>query len=78
MNIWGIRENTGGGISCPVVPAQVAWYKKIFLLFFRFGICPLCVTMSITYAVVRLTKRLAGRSVARQDDGHLKVAYRDQ
>jgi uncharacterized membrane protein len=69
MNIWGIKENTGDGISCPVIPAQVAWYKKIFLFFFRFGICPLCVTMSVAYAVVRLTRRLTGRFVAGQVDG---------
>ena len=82
MNIWGIKENTGDGISCPVIPAQVAWYKKIFLFFFRFGICPLCVTMSVAYAVARLTKRLAGRAVAGQDAGGLaaydKVGCRDK
>jgi hypothetical protein len=69
MNIWGISENTGDGISCPIVPAHVAWYKKLFLFFFRFGICPLCVTMSVTYAVVRLSKRLIGKLMARQADG---------
>ncbi|CAA9286968.1 MAG: hypothetical protein AVDCRST_MAG56-4292 [uncultured Cytophagales bacterium] len=69
MNIWGISENTGDGISCPIVPARAAWYKKLFLFFFRFGICPLCVTMSVTYAVARLFKRLAGRSFARRVDG---------
>ncbi len=70
MNIWGISEHTGDGISCPIVPAQVAWYKKLFLFFFRFGICPLCVTMSVTYAGARLFKRLVGRPAARQVDGH--------
>lgn len=82
MNIWGITENTGDGISCPIVPARVAWYKKIFLFFFRFGICPLCVTMSVAYAVARLTRRLAGRSFARPVGGDLntfdKIGYRDK
>ncbi len=50
-NIWGIREFDGDGISCPVVPANLPFQKRILLTFFRFGVCPMCVTMSLTYKV---------------------------
>lgn len=58
LNIWGIREVEGDGISCPVIPANIPWYKKAVLLFFRFGVCPLCVTMSITYSITTFFRRI--------------------
>ncbi len=58
MNIWNIEETKGDGISCPIVPANLAWYKQVFLFFFRFGICPVCVTMSLTYGISKWTRKL--------------------
>lgn len=49
VNIWGIKEFEGDGKSCPIIPAQLPWYKKVALTFFRFGVCPLCITMSLFY-----------------------------
>ena len=51
FNIWGIKETQGDGRSCPIIPAQLPWYKKLLLTFFRFGVCPLCVTMSLSYSI---------------------------
>lgn len=56
INVWGIREYEGDGQSCPVIPRNLPWYKKAALTFFRFGICPLCITMSLTYCVVKFIK----------------------
>lgn len=50
-NIWGIKEYEGDGVSCPIVPASLPWYKKVFLAIFRFGICPACITMSIAHCI---------------------------
>ena len=51
INIWGINEYEGDGVTCPIIPTNLPWYKKLALTFFRFGACPMCVTMSITYKV---------------------------
>ena len=62
INIWGIKEYQGDGISCPIIPANLPWYKKLALTFFRFGVCPMCITMSLTYKVaqvLRLKKLMA-------------------
>jgi len=49
VNIWGINEYVGDGQSCPITPANLPMHKKFVLFFFRFGICPACVTMSLVY-----------------------------
>lgn len=49
INIWGIKEYEGDGVTCPILPANIPFYKKIVLTFFRFGVCPMCVCMSLTY-----------------------------
>jgi hypothetical protein len=54
INVWGINEYEGDGINCPIVPAGLPWYKKMMLTFFRFGICPMCVTMSLSYKAAQL------------------------
>lgn len=54
INVWGINEYEGDGTSCPIVPASLPLYKKIILTFFRFGICPMCVTMSLSYKAAQL------------------------
>jgi len=43
INIWGIKEFEGNGTSCPLVPVNLPWYKKLLLTFFRFGVCPVCI-----------------------------------
>jgi len=53
INVWGIQEYEGDGISCPVIPIGLPWYKKFVLTFFRFGICPMCITMSLLYGLKR-------------------------
>ena len=58
MNVWNIKEYEGGGLSCPIVPIALPWYKKIALFFFRFGICPLCVISSIGYSLVKALRNL--------------------
>jgi hypothetical protein len=32
-------------------------HKRVLLTFFRFGICPVCITMSLGYAIMRLFRR---------------------
>lgn len=51
MNILGVKEFEGDGKSCPIIPISLPLHKRILLLFFRFGICPICMTMSIAYAI---------------------------
>ncbi len=58
INIWGIQEFEGDGFSCPIIPAHLPWYKKVFLTFFRFGVCPLCVTMSLAFSVKKMIRNL--------------------
>lgn len=58
INVWGIREFDGDGVSCPIVPANLPWPKKIILTFFRFGVCPMCVTLSVTYTIGRFFRKL--------------------
>jgi hypothetical protein len=57
INIWGIREFEGDGESCPVVPANLPFHKKMLLFFFRFGICPACVSMSVGYTIRKAWQR---------------------
>ncbi len=53
-NIWGIKEYEGDGAGCPIIPAHLPWYKRVFLTFFRFGLCPACITMSLVYSLKNL------------------------
>lgn len=62
INVWGIKEYEGDGVSCPIVPKNLPWYKKVVLTFFRFGVCPMCVTMSLTYSIGKSLKKLLGIS----------------
>jgi hypothetical protein len=57
LNIWGIKEYDGEGVSCPITPANLPFYKKITLFFFRFGVCPLCITMSLGYSLMKFVKK---------------------
>ncbi len=59
LNIWGIEEYEGDGESCPITPVNLPFYKKFVLFFFRFGVCPLCVTMSLGYSLMRFAKKVA-------------------
>ncbi len=66
INIWGIKEYEGDGVSCPIIPTNLPWYKKLTLTFFRFGVCPACVTMSLTYSIGKflgISKPLDRRNV---------------
>lgn len=65
MNSWGIKEYEGDETSCPVIPSNLPWYKKAGLTFFRFGVCPLCVTMSISYSIGKFVKKHFNRKADR-------------
>lgn len=58
INVWGIKEYEGDEISCPITPANLPLYKKVVLFFFRFGICPACVTMSMGYNILKFGKKV--------------------
>ena len=58
INVWGIEEYEGDGMSCPIVPANLPFHKKFVLFFFRFGICPACITMSLSYNLVKSWKKI--------------------
>jgi hypothetical protein len=60
VNVWGIKEFEGDGVSCPIIPAHLPWYKKVGLTFFRFGVCPACITMSLGYSITKFFKKLVG------------------
>ena len=57
MNIWGIKEYEADAASCPIIPANLPWYKKVWLTFFRFGVCPICVTMSVSYSIGKFFRK---------------------
>ncbi len=57
INVWSIKEFEGDGVSCPITPANLPFYKKIVLFFFRFGVCPMCVLMSLGYNISKLFKK---------------------
>ena len=58
VNVWGIKEYEGDGKSCAITPANLPLHKKFVLFFFRFGICPACVTMSLGYSVKKAFKKM--------------------
>lgn len=58
VNIRGIEVFEDDGKSCPIIPAQLPWYKKFAFTFFRFGVCPLCITMSVGYSICRAFRRM--------------------
>lgn len=60
INVWGIKEFEGDGNSCPIIPARLPLYKKVGLAFFRFGVCPACITMSLGYSITKFFKKLVG------------------
>ncbi|MBF2709474.1 hypothetical protein [Flavobacterium soyangense] len=59
INVWGIKEFEGDGKSCPIVPTNLPFHKKFVLFFFRFGICPVCVTMSLGYNLKKSLRKIA-------------------
>jgi hypothetical protein len=60
LNVWGIEEYKSEGVGCPIIPANLPFYKKVVLFFFRFGICPICITMSLGYSLTKLGKKVIG------------------
>lgn len=58
INVWGIKEFEGDGKSCPIVPTNLPFHKKFVLFFFRFGICPVCVTMSLGYNLKKSLRKI--------------------
>jgi len=62
LNVWGINEYEGDGVSCPITPANLPFYKRIALFFFRFGVCPMCVTLSLAYNLLTPLNKILGRN----------------
>ena len=60
INIWGINEYEGDGDSCPITPANLPWHRKLVLTFFPFGVCPMCVAMSVTYSIGKFIRKRFG------------------
>ncbi|MBA2613095.1 MAG: hypothetical protein H0U95_14090 [Bacteroidetes bacterium] len=58
INVWGIKEYKGDGLSCPIIPANLPLHKRALLFFFRFGVCPMCITMSLGYNIAKPFKRM--------------------
>jgi hypothetical protein len=58
INIWGIKEYEDDGMGCPITPANLPFHKKVVLFFFRFGICPGCVTVSMGYNILKFGKKI--------------------
>jgi len=58
INVCGIEEYEGDEMSCPIIPANLPFHKKFALFFFRFGICPTCITMSLSYNLVKSWKKI--------------------
>ncbi len=65
MNVWGIAEYEGDGVSCPIVPRSLPFHQRVVLFFFRFGICPACVTLSLSYGLSRWVRTRFRRRVVR-------------
>ena len=68
MNIWNIQEYEGDGVSCPITPVALPWPKKVALFFFRFGICPFCITSSVGYSLLREFRKLSTKITAVPQD----------
>ena len=51
MNVWGIVEFEGDGVSCPIIPRHLPWYTKALLFVLRFGLCPICIIMSLAFSL---------------------------
>jgi hypothetical protein len=58
INVWGIKEFEGDAVSCPIIPANLPLHKRVVLLFFRFGICPMCIAMSFGYNIMKPFKKM--------------------
>jgi hypothetical protein len=59
--------------ACPLPPARtgsrktglIRYLKNFLLFFFRFGLCPLCITASVGYGTYRFLARLFSSSPAK-------------
>lgn len=63
ISIMTFRSNAGAetqGKSCPIIPVQerrkAPFWKQTLMFFFRFGVCPMCMTSSITYSLYELVR----------------------
>lgn len=61
VNIWGIKEFESDGLNCPIIPANLPFQKKVVLFFFRFGVCPMCITMGLGYNIMKPVKKMIAR-----------------
>ena len=76
INVWGIQEYEGDGQSCPIIPKNLPFYKKLALFFFRFGVCPMCITMSLTYNIGKFFKNLFSQSPKNASNNTSKVSLK--
>lgn len=56
-NLAGTSSETQGA-ACPIAPGQenATLWKQIVMFFFRFGVCPMCMTSSVTYSLYELVR----------------------
>ena len=50
-------SNVEEGQSCPLIPADAPLWKKILLFFFSFGVCPMCITLSISFNTFQFLRK---------------------
>lgn len=51
-------NHTETRMYCPVTKTEESTIKKLLLFFFRFGVCPACITASIGYGIVNFIKSI--------------------
>ncbi len=63
ISVMTFRSNAGDAVqskSCPIISAQerskAPFWKQTLMFFFRFGVCPMCMTSSITYSLYELVR----------------------
>jgi hypothetical protein len=63
ISLMSFRSNANTeaqGKSCPIIPIEerknASFWKQTLMFFFRFGVCPMCMTSSITYSLYELVR----------------------
>jgi hypothetical protein len=53
-------QSEAQGAACPFIPAEerrrAPLWKQVTTFFFRFGVCPMCMTASVSYSLYELMR----------------------
>lgn len=53
-------QSEAQGAACPFIPAEerrrAPLWKQVTTFFFRFGVCPMCMTASVSYSLYELLR----------------------